>query len=78
MGQQAAVSGTWLGQNKPTSQDSHESYGTAGARQKNPANPPMERDDVKNSKTRFETETRNPSEIERKSSDFASYGMAVS
>ena len=37
----------------------------------------MERDHVKNSKTRFETDCRNPSETERKSSDFAPYGMAL-
>ena len=32
---------------------------------------------MKNSKTRFETDGRNPSETERKSSDFAPYGMAL-
>jgi len=37
----------------------------------------MELDHVKNAKSRFETDRKIPSEDERKSSDFVSYGMAV-
>jgi len=37
----------------------------------------MEPSHVKNSKSRFQTDGKIPSENERKSSDFAPYGMAV-
>src|SRR5438445_13078934 len=79
MGQQVGASGTWRSQNKPTSQDSYETMGQQN-RQTNLAHraiPAMEPDHVKNSKSRFETGRKIPSENERKSSDFAPYGMAV-
>src|SRR2546422_1683535 len=76
MGQQAAASGTWRSQNKPTSRDSYETMGQQ-TRQRNLSHPAMEADHVKNSKSRFETDRKIPSENERKSSDFAPYGTAV-
>src|SRR6266496_3673008 len=76
MGQQAAASETWRGQNKPTFQDSDETMGQP-IRQRNVSHRAMEPDHVKNSKSRFETDRKIPSENERKPSDFAPYGMAV-
>ena len=46
-------------------------------RQRNVSHPAMEPSHVKNSKSRFQTDGKIPSENERKSSDFAPYGMAV-
>ena len=47
-------------------------------RQSNVSHPAMEPDHVTKSKSRFETDRKIPSENERKPSDFAPYGMAVS
>ena len=52
MGQQAAVSEIWRGQNKPTFQDSDETMGEQ-TRQRNVSHPAMEPDHVKNPKSRF-------------------------
>jgi len=41
------------------------------------SHPTLEPDHVKNSKSRFQTDRKIPSENEGKSSDFARYGMAV-
>src|SRR5207302_1200994 len=41
------------------------------------SHPKTEPDHVKNSKSRFETDPKIPSENKRKSSDFVPYGMAV-
>jgi len=76
MGQQAAVSEIWRGQNKPTFQDSDETRGQQ-TRQRNVSHPAMEPDHVKNSNSRFQTERKIPSENEGIPSYFAPYGMAV-
>src|SRR5256885_1980537 len=76
MGQQAAASGTWRNQNKPTSRDSYDTMGQQ-TRPRNLSHPAMEPGHVKNSKSRFETNRKIPSETEGKSSDFAPYGMAM-
>ncbi|SRR6266700_2110700 len=76
MGQQPAASETWRSQNKPTSRGSYEIMGQQKP-QSNESHPAVEPDHVKNSKSPFETDRKIPSENERKSSDFAPYGMAV-
>src|SRR5437867_2240395 len=77
MGQQPAPFATWRSQNKPTSRDSAKPMGQQ-TRQSNVSHPAMEPDHVTKSKSRFETDRKIPSENERKPSDFAPYGMAVS
>src|SRR5881628_1901673 len=76
MGQQAALSGILRGQNKPTSRDSYEAMGQQKG-QRNESHPAVEPGHVKNSKSRFQTDRKIPSENEGKSSDFTPYGMAV-
>src|SRR5437870_6733545 len=76
MGQQPAASETWHSLNKPTSRDFYETMGQHTCH-RNLSHPKTEPDHVKNSKSRFETDRKIPSENERKSSDFAPYGTAV-
>jgi len=45
--------------------------------QRNESHPAVEPGHVKNSKSRFQTDRKIPSENEGKSSDFTPYGMAV-